>query len=69
MRRVDAAGDFKDALDSCKREAASSFGDDRVILEKYILSPRHIEVQEHIPTATSFICSSATAPSSAATRK
>ena len=45
MRRVDAAGEFIDALDSCKREAASSFGDDRVILEKYILSPRHIEVQ------------------------
>ena len=45
MRRVDAADAFDDALDSCKREAASSFGDDRVILEKYILSPRHIEVQ------------------------
>jgi 3-methylcrotonyl-CoA carboxylase alpha subunit len=45
MRRVDAAEDFDDALESCKREAASSFGDDRVILEKYILSPRHIEVQ------------------------
>ena len=45
MRRVDRAEDFEDALDSCKREAASSFGDDRVILEKYILSPRHIEVQ------------------------
>jgi 3-methylcrotonyl-CoA carboxylase alpha subunit len=45
MRRVDAAGEFMDALESCKREAASSFGDDRVILEKYILSPRHIEVQ------------------------
>jgi 3-methylcrotonyl-CoA carboxylase alpha subunit len=45
MRRVDAAKDFQDALDSCKREAASSFGDDRVLIEKYILSPRHIEVQ------------------------
>jgi 3-methylcrotonyl-CoA carboxylase alpha subunit len=45
MRRVDAAGDFLDALLSCKREAASSFGDDRVLIEKYILSPRHIEVQ------------------------
>ncbi|MEO8176191.1 MAG: acetyl/propionyl/methylcrotonyl-CoA carboxylase subunit alpha [Sphingomicrobium sp.] len=45
MRRVDRAEDFDDALDSCKREAASSFGDDRVIIEKYILSPRHIEVQ------------------------
>lgn len=45
MRRVDTATEFGDALASCKREAASSFGDDRVLLEKYILSPRHIEVQ------------------------
>ena len=45
MRRVEAAADFADALATCQREAASSFGDDRVLLEKYILSPRHIEVQ------------------------
>src|SRR5689334_19260620 len=45
MRRVDAGADFDDALESCKREAASSFGDDRVLIEQYILSPRHIEVQ------------------------
>ncbi|MGL4312778.1 MAG: acetyl-CoA carboxylase biotin carboxylase subunit, partial [Sphingomonas sp.] len=45
MRRVEASADFLDALASCKREAASSFGDDRVLIEKYILSPRHIEVQ------------------------
>ncbi|HKX22354.1 MAG TPA: acetyl/propionyl/methylcrotonyl-CoA carboxylase subunit alpha [Rhizorhapis sp.] len=45
MRRVDAAPDFLDALASCQREAASSFGDDRVLIEKYILGPRHIEVQ------------------------
>ncbi len=45
MRRVEAAGDFVDALGSCQREAASSFGDDRVLIEKYIQSPRHIEVQ------------------------
>jgi 3-methylcrotonyl-CoA carboxylase alpha subunit len=45
MRRVDAAAEFSDALASCKREALSSFGDDRVLLEKYITSPRHIEVQ------------------------
>src|SRR3546814_6302557 len=45
MRRVDDAADFLDALASCKREAASSFGDDRVLIEKYILSPRPIEVQ------------------------
>ncbi|WP_150290453.1 acetyl/propionyl/methylcrotonyl-CoA carboxylase subunit alpha [Sphingobium estronivorans] len=45
MRRVDAAADFADALLSCQREAASSFGNDQVLIEKYILSPRHIEVQ------------------------
>ncbi|MBU1345559.1 MAG: acetyl/propionyl/methylcrotonyl-CoA carboxylase subunit alpha [Alphaproteobacteria bacterium] len=45
MRRVDASEAFLDGLASCQREAASSFGDDRVLIEKYILSPRHIEVQ------------------------
>ncbi|HEY0315154.1 MAG TPA: biotin/lipoyl-containing protein, partial [Sphingomonas sp.] len=45
MRLVEAAADFTDALASCQREAASSFGDDRVLIEKYVLSPRHIEVQ------------------------
>ncbi|MEG3089441.1 acetyl/propionyl/methylcrotonyl-CoA carboxylase subunit alpha [Sphingomonas sp. PB4P5] len=45
MRRVDDAADFADALVSCQREAASSFGNTDVLIEKYILSPRHIEVQ------------------------
>ena len=45
MRRVERTEDFAAALASCQREAASSFGDDRVLIEKYILSPRHIEVQ------------------------
>jgi 3-methylcrotonyl-CoA carboxylase alpha subunit len=45
MRKVDTAESFAELLQSCKREAASSFGDDRVLIEKYILSPRHIEVQ------------------------
>ncbi|WP_423142097.1 acetyl/propionyl/methylcrotonyl-CoA carboxylase subunit alpha [Parablastomonas sp. CN1-191] len=45
MRRVDDAAQFLEMLESCKREAASSFGDERVLIEKYILSPRHIEVQ------------------------
>jgi 3-methylcrotonyl-CoA carboxylase alpha subunit len=45
MRVVEGATAFDEALASCKREAASSFGDDRVLLEKYITSPRHIEVQ------------------------
>ena len=45
MRKVDASADFLDMLASCQREAASSFGDAHVLIEKYILSPRHIEVQ------------------------
>ena len=45
MRRVDRAEEFAPALASCRREAAAAFGDDRVLLEKYVLSPRHIEVQ------------------------
>jgi 3-methylcrotonyl-CoA carboxylase alpha subunit len=45
MRKVERAEDFGDALESCKREAASSFGNDVVLLEKWIESPRHIEVQ------------------------
>jgi len=45
MRKVDTAGDFADALLSCQREAASSFGNDQVLLEKWVTNPRHIEVQ------------------------
>jgi 3-methylcrotonyl-CoA carboxylase alpha subunit len=45
MRRVDASEAFLDALASCQREATASFGDERVLIEKYILAPRHIEVQ------------------------
>ncbi|MFD1950509.1 biotin carboxylase N-terminal domain-containing protein [Sphingomonas arantia] len=45
MRRVDEAAAFDDALLSCQREAAAAFGNTDVLIEKYILSPRHIEVQ------------------------
>ncbi|GLT02313.1 3-methylcrotonyl-CoA carboxylase subunit alpha [Sphingobium jiangsuense] len=45
MRLVEKAGDFADALASCQREASASFGNAHVLIEKYILSPRHIEVQ------------------------
>ncbi|HEX8308594.1 MAG TPA: acetyl/propionyl/methylcrotonyl-CoA carboxylase subunit alpha [Allosphingosinicella sp.] len=45
MRRVNSAAEFQDMLASCKREAAASFGDDRVLIEKYVERPRHIEVQ------------------------
>lgn len=42
MRKVDSPADFLDALASCQREAAASFGNDHVLIEKYILTPRHI---------------------------
>lgn len=45
MRRVDSATEFATALQSCKREAKNAFGDDHVLIEKYVLNPRHIEVQ------------------------
>ncbi len=45
MRLVERAEDFADALTSCQREAAASFGNAHVLIEKYIQRPRHIEVQ------------------------
>lgn len=45
MRIVEKAADFAAALSSCKREAINSFGDDNVLIEKYVQRPRHIEIQ------------------------
>ena len=45
MRKVERPQDFAAALESCRREATSSFGDGAVIVEKYVSRPRHIEVQ------------------------
>jgi 3-methylcrotonyl-CoA carboxylase alpha subunit len=45
MRRVERHADFEAALESAQREAKSSFGDARVLIEKFVASPRHIEVQ------------------------
>ena len=45
MRVVEAANDFALALSEARQEAASSFGDDRVLIERYLARPRHIEVQ------------------------
>ncbi len=45
MRLVEQSADFLAALASCQREAASSFGDQHVLVEKYITQPRHIEIQ------------------------
>ncbi|MCE2656642.1 MAG: acetyl/propionyl/methylcrotonyl-CoA carboxylase subunit alpha [Rubrivivax sp.] len=45
MRRVDHPADFSEALLSCQREAKASFGDDHVLVERYVTRPRHIEIQ------------------------
>lgn len=45
MRRVEHPDDFSEALSGARREAKAAFGDDRVLVEKYIDKPRHIEVQ------------------------
>ncbi|CCE00718.1 acetyl/propionyl/methylcrotonyl-CoA carboxylase subunit alpha [Bradyrhizobium sp. STM 3809] len=45
MRVVQAAADLADAVTSAKREAKAAFSDDRVLIEKYVQNPRHIEVQ------------------------
>ena len=45
MRVAGEAGAFQAALAACRREARSAFGDERVLIEKYLERPRHIEVQ------------------------
>jgi len=45
MRVVNAPNEFAEALASCKREALSSFGDDQVLIERYVTRPRHVEIQ------------------------
>ena len=45
MRRVDRPEDFDASLQAAKREAKSAFGDDAVLIEKYLVKPRHIEIQ------------------------
>ena len=45
MRVVEKAADFAANLASCQREARSSFGDEKVLVEKYLQRPRHIEIQ------------------------
>ena len=45
MRRVDDSTDFAESLHAARREGSASFGNDQVLIEKYVLSPRHIEVQ------------------------
>lgn len=45
MRVVNNAGDFSEALAAARREARGAFGDDRVLLERYLPTARHVEVQ------------------------
>ncbi|MDT7588315.1 MAG: pyruvate carboxylase [Pseudonocardiales bacterium] len=45
MRRVESAGDLREAVEAAMREAESAFGDSRMFLEKAVVNPRHIEVQ------------------------
>lgn len=61
MSLVERSEDFLHALASCKREAKSSFGNDDVLIERYVIQPRHIEVQVlAIHMATMYICLNAT---------
>ncbi len=45
MRLVESKEDFQEALQSCRRESLSSFNDDRMLIEKYVVQPRHVEIQ------------------------
>ena len=70
MRAVAAPADFDAALAACRREAKSAFGDDRVLIERLLERPRHIEIQVFADcTASVSTSSSATARCSAATRR
>ncbi|GAA0404864.1 acetyl/propionyl/methylcrotonyl-CoA carboxylase subunit alpha [Cocleimonas flava] len=45
MRVVTSSDEFEAALTSCKRESKASFGDDKVLIERYLTAPRHVELQ------------------------
>ncbi|MGC3872997.1 acetyl/propionyl/methylcrotonyl-CoA carboxylase subunit alpha [Halomonas sp. GXIMD04776] len=45
MRVVERAEDFQTALEGCRRESQAAFGDQRMLIEKYLTQPRHVEVQ------------------------
>jgi len=55
MRVVNAAAEFDAALQGAKRESAAAFGDDRVLLEKYIQRPRHVEIQVFADTHNNIV--------------
>ncbi len=45
MRVVESSSAFQSALEGCRRESKAAFGDDRMLIEKYLVQPRHVEVQ------------------------
>ena len=55
MRAVERSQDFAAALASCQREARNSFGDDAVLIERYVQRPRHIEIQVFGDTQGNFV--------------
>jgi 3-methylcrotonyl-CoA carboxylase alpha subunit len=55
MRIVESSADFAAALASCQRESRNSFGDDRILLEKYLTQPRHIEIQIFADTHGNYV--------------
>ena len=70
MRIAWSDTEAREGFESSRNEAASSFGDDRIFIEKFVTQPRHIEIQvlaDHMGTAST--CTSANVPSSAATRR
>ena len=70
MRVVNSAGEFDEALAAARREASNAFGDDRVLLERYLATAATWKCRcLLITTATLFTCSNETVPCSVATRK
>ena len=70
MRQVWSGDEFDEALAAAKRESMASFGDDTMLVEKYLTKPRHVEFQVFCDnSATASTWPSATARYSAATRK
>jgi 3-methylcrotonyl-CoA carboxylase alpha subunit len=55
MRIVEHSKDLDAAIEGAKREARSSFGDDRLLVEKYLTRPRHIEIQVFADTHGNFV--------------
>jgi propionyl-CoA carboxylase alpha chain len=70
MRIAWTDAEAREGFQSSKNEAAASFGDDRIFIEKFVTQPRHIEIQVLADsTATASTCTSASVRSSGATRR